>query len=375
MTWNWQKQDWPHYRYDKSLLEKQEAVFLHAAGIFVGIVKHLEPSASEKLRIELIANEALQTSLIEGETLDRESVHSSLRRQFGLQTEPRLIPPAEQGIAELMVDLFRHFNQPLIHETLYRWHLCLMKGRSDIHDLGRYRTHESPMQVVSGRVDKPTVHFEAPPSASVQKMMTEFIEWFNRTAPGTTTSLTPLTRAAIAHLYFVTIHPFEDGNGRLGRALAEMALAQGLGHPTLLSMADAMKRRQKAYYQALEATNKDIEITPWLRWFAETAIEAQRLTQIRFEFLLEKTKALDRLRGQLNPRQEKVLLRMYQEGPEGFKGGMSAEKYIRIAETSRATATRDLQNLVGLGALIRIGTLKATRYYLPHERETADRQA
>lgn len=365
MTWNWQKSDWPHYRYDKGFLEKQEAIFLHSAGVLLGIVKHLSPEAGDKLRVELMANEAVQTSLIEGESLDRESVQSSLRRHFGLQTDGRVIPPAEQGISEMMVDLFRHYKKPLTHPLLHRWHRWLMKGRSDIHELGRYRTHTAPMQVVSGRVDKPTVHFEAPPSVTVPGEMNRFVDWFNRTAPGSQTPLPPLTRAGMAHLYFVTIHPFEDGNGRLGRALAEKTLAQGMGHPTLLALADAIKRRQKAYYRALEESNKDNEITSWLLWFAETAVEAQGLTRTRVEFILEKTKTFDRLRDQLNPRQEKVLLRMYQEGPDGFTGGMSAEKYIRISPTSRATATRDLQDLVENKALVRKGDLKSTRYYLP----------
>ena len=364
MTWNWQQSDWPNFHYDKTRLEPQETRFLHSAGVLLGVIKHLDVEAGEKLRIELIANEALQTSAIEGEILDRDSVQSSLRRHFGLQTDDRRVPPAEQGIAEMMADLYRTFDQSLAHETLYRWHKMLMKGRSDIQDLGRYRTHQEPMQVVSGRLDRPTVHFEAPASTAVPTEMDRFVEWFNRTAPGGAAPLPPITRAGIAHLYFVTIHPFEDGNGRIGRAVAEKALAQNLGHPTLLALADAIRRRQKEYYAALEEANKGNEISSWLAWFADTVVEAQRSTQVRAEFLIEKVKLLDRLRDQLNPRQVKALLRMLQEGPDGFKGGMSAEKYIRITQTSRATATRDLQDLVEKGALVRKGELKHTRYSL-----------
>ncbi len=380
MTWNWQQPDWPNFRYEKSRLDTQEAHFLHSAGVLLGVIKHLDPEAGETLRIELIANEAVQTSAIEGEMLDRDSVQSSLRRQFGLQTDDRRIPPPEQGIAEMMVDLYKTFAERLAHETLFRWHRMLTKGRQDLKDIGGYRTHKEPMQVVSGRLDRPIVHFEAPPSATVPGEMDHFVEWFNGTAPGGVTPLPPITRAGIAHLYFVTVHPFEDGNGRIGRAVAEKALAQNLGHPTLLALADAIKRRQKDYYRALEDANKGNEITSWLTWFADTGVEAQRSTQGRAEFLIEKAKLLDRLRGQLNPRQEKGLLRMLQEGPEGVpateasagppgrsggKGGMSADKYIRITQTSRATATRDLQDLVEKGALVRKGERKHTRYYLP----------
>ena len=365
MQWNWQQPDWPNFQYDKSHLEAQEAWFLHSAGVVLGVVKHLDAGAIEQLRIELLSNEAVQTSAIEGEILDRDSVQSSLRQQFGLQADDRRVPLAERGIAEMMVDLYRTFDQPLEHETLYRWHQMLMKGRSDLRDVGRYRTHEEAMQIVSGRLDRVTIYFEAPPSASVTREMDRFMEWFNQTAPGGCAPLPAITRAGIAHLYFVTIHPFEDGNGRVGRAVAEKTLAQTLGRPTLLALADAVKRRQKDYYRALQEASQTNEITPWLAWFAETVVQAQNLTQARAEFLIEKTKLLDSLRDRMNPRQEKALLRMLEEGPEGFKGGMSAEKYIRLTETSRATATRDLQDLAEKGALIRRGELRHTRYFLP----------
>jgi Fic family protein len=364
MIWNWEQPDWPDFRYEKNRLESREARFLHLAGLISGLIKHLDPGAGEQLRIELIGNEAIQTSAIEGEILDRESVQSSLRRQFGLLTDDRRIPPGEQGIAEMMVDLYRTYDQPLDQAMLFRWHQMLMKGRSDVRDIGRYRTHEEPMQVISNRLDRIEVHFEAPHSTIVLKEMARFEEWFNRTSPGRESVLPPITRAGIAHLYFVTIHPFEDGNGRIGRAISEKGLSQAVGHPSLLALADAIKRRQKEYYRALQDASKTNEITSWLEWFADTVVQAQEATQIRVEFLIEKTKLLNRLRDQLNPRQEKVLLRMFEEGPEGFKGGMSAEKYIRITEASRATATRDLQDLVEKGALIRQGELKHTRYFL-----------
>lgn len=364
MMWNWQQPDWTEFRFDKSRLDPQEAGFMHSAGVVLGMIKHLDAGATDQLRIELLSNEAVQTSAIEGEILDRDSVQSSLRRQFGLEADDQRASPAEQGVAEMMVDLYRTFDQPLEHATLHRWHQMLMKGRSDVRDIGRYRTHEEPMQVISGRLDRMTVYFEAPPSAIVPREMDRFTEWFNRTAPGSDASLPAITRAGIAHLYFVTIHPFEDGNGRVGRAVAEKALAQTLGRPTLLALADAIKRHQKDYYRALQEASLTNEITPWLTWFADIVVQSQRSTQARAEFLIEKTRLLDCLRGRLNPRQEKALLRILEEGPEGFKGGMSADKYIRLTGASRATATRDLQDLVEKGALIRRGELRHTRYFL-----------
>ena len=171
-----------------------------------------------------------------------------------------------------------------------------------------------------------------------------------------------MLRAGIAHLYFVSIHPFEDGNGRIGRALAEKALAQCLGQPTLIAIAYTIERNKKAYYTALEQANSRNEITPWLTYFATLVLDAQRYTATWIEFLINKAKLYDRLRGQLNPRQEKVLTGLFREGPEGFIGGLSAEKYIGITGAPRATATRDLQDLVGKGALLRCGERKYTRY-------------
>jgi Fic family protein len=265
-----------------------------------------------------MSTEALTTSEIEGEILDRASVQSSIRKELGLAADKRRPKPSEQGIAEMMVDSYRRFSEPLSNEMLFRWHHMLVRGRDDLRDVGRYRTGDEPMQVVSGAMYEPRVHFEAPPSSAMRREMKTFVRWFNHTAPGGDT-LPTLTRAGIAHLYFVSIHPFEDGNGRIGRAVAEKALSESLGQPTLIALAATILAKRKAYYDALEAANKNNEITAWLSWFAATAIEAQRRTIVRVEFLIDKTRLLDRLRGQLNDRQEKALQRMLREGPDGFK--------------------------------------------------------
>jgi Fic family protein len=194
--------------------------------------------------------------------------------------------------------------------------------------------------------------------------MAGFIGWFTRTAPGGAEPLPALTRAGAAHLYFESIHPFEDGNGRIGRAIAEKSLAQGLGQPTLIVLAATILARRGRYYHALEAASKQNEITDWLAWFAGITIEAQRRTLALIEFLIAKAKLFDRLKGQLNERQQKALLRMFKEGPEGFKGGLSAGKYSTITGASPATATRDLVGLMEKGALVRTGELRHARYNL-----------
>ena len=364
MPWNWERPGWPNFRYDAKALEVLERQFLSHAGEFVGAFKHIGPDDRDVLKIELIGDEALKTSEIEGEVLDRDRVQSSLRHQFGLGAETRRVSPAERGIAEMMVDLYTSFAQPLTHDTMFAWHAMLMGAQRHVQVIGGYRTHADPMQIVSGSIDDPKIHFEAPPSKRMTREMDNFIAWFNATAPDGKNPLHALTRASIAHLYFVSVHPFEDGNGRIGRALAEKALAQNLGQPSLIALAYTIERKRTDYYAALERSNKDTEITDWMRYFAGTILEAQRNTIRRVDFYVAKAKLYERLRGQLNARQEKALSRIFREGIDGFKGGLSADNYIAITKASRATATRDLNDLVNKGALTKIGELRHTRYHL-----------
>jgi Fic family protein len=365
MTWNWQKPEWPRFDWRAPALSDQETRFQHQAGVVVGALKHVGDEQKTSLVIELIATEAVKTSEIEGEILDRDSVQSSLRRHFGLSADDRVVPPAEQGIADMMVDLYREFAEPLTHEKLSVWHGMVMKGRADLKDIGRYRTHEAPMQVVSGAIHKPTVHFEAPPSSGMNAEMDRFIAWFNASGPGGTETLPPLTRAGLAHLHFVSVHPFEDGNGRIGRAISEMALSQGLGEPAVMALSQTIHAGRKRYYAMLEQSNKELEVTAWLEYFAGTVLAAQDYALRLVDFLIAKTRLYDRLHGRLNDRQAKVLARMFREGLEGFKGGLSAENYIAMTGTSSATATRDLADLVSKGALTRTGERRHTRYWLP----------
>lgn len=364
MAWNWQQRNWPQFSWKAELLRRSEERFLVSGGEFAGAVKHLALAEREQLAVEAISTEAVTTSAIEGEILDRASVQSSIRKQLGLEADRVRVKPAEQGVAEMMVDLYRRFAEPLSDEKLFSWHRMLMKGRYEAREVGRYRSDAEPMQVISGALYNPKVHFEAPPSRKVPAEMSRFVNWFNETAPSGITPLPALTRAGTAHLYFESIHPFEDGNGRIGRGIAEMALAQALGHPTLTALAATILIRRKEYYAELERANRDNEITGWLRWFAGMTMEAQYRSAARVEFLLDKTRLLGGMRGKLNERQERVLLRMLREGPEGFKGGLSASNYMKITSAAPATATRDLTDLVANGALIRAGERRHARYFL-----------
>ncbi len=360
MEWNWQHKDWPNFTYNAAALSEYESQFLHKAGIMHGSLKHIAEHDKEGLRVQLISEEAYKTSEIEGEILDRDSLQSSIRKHFGLKTDNRKIPAAEQGIAEMLVDLYKTYDAPLDSQRLCLWHEMLTNGRRDLQDMGRYRTHEEPMQIVSGSLHEPEVHFEAPPSKIVPNEMEAFIDWFN----GQGAELPILLRSGIAHIWFESIHPFEDGNGRIGRAISEKALSQGLGRPTLIALAQAIERSRKAYYAALQIGNRGLDIQDWLEYFCQTVLEAQDYTQSMIDFLIEKSKFYERFDGKLNERQGKVVARLFDEGIEGFKGGLSAENYISISGAARATATRDLQGLVELGALTKKGERKYTRYYL-----------
>ena len=362
--WNWTLDDWPDFTWDAARLAPLEGRFARDAGLTLGVFGQLAEEDRAQITLQILSEEGIKTSEIEGEFLDRESLQSSLRREFGLKTDARRPHPAEDGLARMMSELYRGFAAPLDHATLWRWHAMVMAGSRDIDVIGGYRAHAEPMQVVSGPDYKRIVHFEAPPSERVPGEMARFIDRFNETHPDGPAPMAPLARAGMAHLWFESIHPFEDGNGRIGRAISEKALAQGLGRPSLIALSRTIEAGRKHYYAALEAANKSNEITPWLLWFADTAIAARGETERLVAFLIAKTKLFDRLRGTLNERQEKALLRMFREGPDGFTGGMSAEKYIRITGAARATASRDLADLVAKGALRRTGERRYTRYWL-----------
>lgn len=358
MRWNWELEDWPNFRFDSSRFAHHETEFLKLGGILIGSSTFLDPTDRTLLITDLLTSEAIHTSAIEGEILDRASVQSSIRQNLGLAVDPKTSKPAEQGIAEMMVDVYQTWEGTLTMDTLFQWHEMVMRGRDDL-PIGRYRASLEPMQIVSGPMHNPKVHFEAVPTDRVESEMTRFIDWFNDSE-----STSPLTRAGIAHLYFESIHPFEDGNGRIGRAISEKALAQGIGQPSLVMLSSEIEARRKVYYRQLEEASLQMDITDWLDWFAETVVAAQHRTRAWIEFVIGKTRLMDRLKGKVNERQEKALLRVLAEGPDGFKGGLSASKYMTITSASTATATRDLFDLVELGALERTGERKSTRYWI-----------
>jgi len=363
--WVWQQQNWPRFTYQSSALQELEKLFLQSAGYLLGVYQHISASDQDQIIIDLVSEEAVETSAIEGEFLDRSSVQASLRCNFGLLNDDKSSPPSERGIAHMMVDLYKNFAAPLSSEVLCDWHLHLMGSRMDLNCIGTYRRHAEPMQIVSSTGHNLKIHYEAPPSQIVAAEMAAYIQWFNSSS-----TIPALTRAGIAHLYFEMIHPFEDGNGRIGRAIAEKAISQSLKQPLLLAISKTIQKNKKQYYSALAAANTNLDITAWLVYFSETLLEAQQYTRNYLEFIIEKTKLYDRIKDQLNARQAKVVARMFKEGVQGFIGGLSAEKYLAITRTSRATATRDLQDLVQKQVLYSSGERKSTRYFLNIARQS-----
>ena len=364
MKYNWQQSDWPDFRYDLSGIQDALFSFAEKTGQVSGVLKSLPESMQTEAIIDLMVSEAIKTSEIEGEYLSREDVMSSIRNNFGLNKTPKNIHDQRaKGAADLMVDVRQTFSNPLTKKKLFEWHKMLMMGQSGKIKSGAWRTHKEPMQVISGPIGKWKIHFEAPVSGSVPNEMKAFIQWFNDTAPGKSRgiNIAPV-RSAIVHLYFESIHPFEDGNGRIGRALSEKALSQGLDRPVLLSLSKTIEANKKEYYSALKNAQQSNEITSWIHYFVTAVLNAQCEAETQIDFILRKTKFFDKFKEHLSERHIKVIRRMLEEGPQGFEGGMSAKKYVSITGVSKATATRDLQYLAETGALKQIGGGRSTRY-------------
>lgn len=365
MTYIWQHPEWPEFRYNLTGIEDILFVFAEETGHISGILK----GTSDALQIETLINtlvaEAIKTSEIEGEFLSRQDVVSSIRNNLGIAQKPEPVKDRKaQGAAELMVNARNSYAEPLSEAMLFSWHKTLLKDSKNI-TTGAWRKDTAPMQVISGSIGKEKVLFEAPPPEHVPAEMARFIEWFNATAPGGSTEITkaPL-RSAIAHLYFETIHPFEDGNGRIGRVIAEKALSQTLGRPVMLSLSRTLEAGRKKYYQSLETAQKHIDITAWIRYFVQTIVDAQIETRNMLDFTLKKTRFFDHFKELLNDRETKVIQKMLETGPNGFEGGMTAKKYMSITKTSKATATRDLQHLAEIQCLASSGGGRSTSYKL-----------
>lgn len=365
MKYNWQQSDWGKFTFLIEKIEDALYVFTEKAGQLNGLLKAMPKVSKEDAVIEMLVSEAIKTSEIENEYLSRKDVTSSVRNNLGLyEPNEEVRDIRAKGVGKLMTEIRKTYDQPLTEDILKEWHSFLFLKRTNI-TVGEYRFHEEPMQVVSGSIGKEKIHFQAPESSEVPNNMKVFIQWFNDTAPNGRNPIkhAPI-RSGIAHLYFESIHPFEDGNGRIGRAIADKALSQSFGYPLLLSLSVTVESDKKAYYEALESAQKQNEITAWLVYFLQVIIDSQINAENLINFTLSKARFFDLYRSKLNERQIKTIKKMFKEGVKGFEGGMTTKKHIKITKTSKATATRDLQKLEEIGAFVVKGSGRSTNYEL-----------
>ena len=342
--------DWPGFKWDAAKLAPKLAFVRNRQGRLTGRMEELGFQLKKEANLEALTEEVTKSSEIEGEVLSRDQVRSSLARRLGVDIGA--LTPAERnvdGIVEMMVDATGKYNAPLISDRLFGWHAALFPtGRSGMTKIkvGDWRTGESgPMQVVSGALGHERVHYEAPKAALLSGEMKAFIDWFNGTQ-----DIDPVIKAAIAHLWFVTIHPFEDGNGRIARAIADMALARSENSPQrFYSMSAQIRQERNSYYDILEATQKgDLDITAWLEWFLDCLDRAFDRADIILASVLRKARFWKKHANQkLNDRQRSMIERLL----EGFEGKLTSSKWAQLTKSSQDTALRDIDDLVAKGIL------------------------
>lgn len=368
MRWIWQQPDWPDFRYDKRALEDRELEFRINSERLAGRFEALPMASQEDAMIDLMLSEAIKTSAIEGEDLDRDSVRSSLLALVTSDTLPDNSDQKAAGAAMLLVDVRKNWQASLTHDLLGKWQSMTVPEQRYTSVLrGAYRNNPSPMQIVSGPYGREKIHYEAPPAIQVPDEMARFIDWYNQTSSlNGSKKVSGIARAGIAHLWFEVIHPFDDGNGRVGRAIADHALSQSLGYPTTACLATAIEGDKKSYYLQLEkASCGSLEVDTWLDYFADRVIKAQEISRQEVDFVLAKTRFYEAYGDQLNDRQARMVSRVLAEGRKGFEGGITTKKYEAITKCPNRTASRDLSDLVAKGIIIPLpGGGRTTRYEL-----------
>lgn len=366
----WQRSDWPAFRFDVDAVAAALALARQQQGRILGMLDAVGLSDQSSVEEAVWTSEALATAAIEGERLDLVAVRSSVLRRLGLEGTSARIDRNADGLLDLMQDAARLFRQPLDRDRLERWQSALFPGgASGVRSIavGRYRSSKDPMQIVSGPAGREKVHYEAPDCGDVPRQMDRLLSWWEETRPGGRAALDGLVRAAIAHLWFETIHPFEDGNGRVGRALIDLALAQDIQDARrYVSVSRQLMSARNEYYEALNAASRgSMDVTPWMLFFIEQFRRACLASQHVVEAAIAKGHYwAQHAHHAISDRQRKVLRRVIDAGDGGFEGGLSADKYGHLAGASKATATRDLQELLKLGYLRVTGEGRSTRYWV-----------
>jgi Fic family protein len=364
--WIWQRAQWPQFEWDEGQLAQVLGRARQAQGKVLGATRMLEERSAAQALSTVLVEEGVATSAIEGEVLEPSVVRSSVARRLGLPTAG--LPPPDrnaEGLVDVLLDATRHYHSPLTLKRLLGWQASLFpSGYSGLQGIrtGALRGNR-PMQVVSGPLGRERVHFVAPPRGRLASELKQFLSWFNLWPRG----LDGLIRAGVAHLWFLTLHPFEDGNGRIARAMTDMALCQDERQGTrFFSPSAQILRRRDEYYQILERSQRgQLEVTAWLSWFLEQLEAAALAANQTIESILDKAHFWLRHHSKdFNERQRKVLNRLLDAGREGFEGGMNTRKYMGMTKTSRATAYRELAELVEKGCLVPLGQGRSSAYQI-----------
>lgn len=385
--WIWQARRWPNFEFDAQALQPAIAAARMAQGRMLGLASQLQLVELSHMQINGITAEALATAQIEGEVLHPQSVRLSAARRIGLLTAAadktqksrpvrknfkadHRAPAREEATLDVIQAAIGQWQQPLGQAQLLGWHTALFPaGYSGVTRIpvGTWRKHAEPMQIVTPHIGKPdVVHYQAPPSQDVPAHMRQLMAWFN-VSQG---KIDGLARAAVAHLWLQAIHPFEDGNGRIGRALSDLALAQDAqSSQHLFSLSHQLLAHRSAYYEQLQAATGrgSLNVTPWVQWFVQRVQGACEHSVLQMQTALGKTRFWQHVHSvhpTISPSQHKVLNKLFDTQPDAFEGGLSTEKYVAITSVSRATAYRELTLLLGLGLLRKTGQGRATRYGL-----------
>jgi Fic family protein len=351
MTYIHERDDWPNLRWSDEQLAQPLAAVRHRQGRLIGHMEALGFPLREEAVLQALTEDVVKSSEIEGEVLDREQVRSSIARRLGMDIGGLVAADRNvEGVVEMMLDATQNYAEPLTAERLFGWHAALFPtGRSGMSRItvGAWRTAESgPMQVVSGPIGRERVHYEAPVSKRLDEEMNRFLDWFETAAPD------PVLKAGIAHLWFVTIHPFDDGNGRIARAIADLALARAEGTAQrFYSMSAQIRAERKTYYDLLERTQKGgLDITPWLSWFIACLGRAFDGAETILASVMRKARFWEAVAGQaLNERQRKVVNRLL----DGFEGKLTNAKWAALTKASSDTALRDINDLLRRGILVK----------------------
>ena len=357
--------EWPRFHWNQERLAEPLAAVRHQQGRLFGRMEGFGFHLQQEAILQTLTTDVLKTSEIEGEKLDAEQVRSSIARRLGMDIGA--LTPADRnvdGVVEMMLDATRNYRQPLTAARLFDWHAALFPtGRSGMTRIkvGAWRDDAAgPMRVVSGPIGRESVHFEAPEASRLDREMARFLEWFNDEAP----AHDPVLKAALAHLWFVTIHPFADGNGRMARAIADTQLARSDGSPQrFYSMSAQIRQEREAYYDILERTQQDaMDVTPWMEWFLGCLGRAIDGAQTRLGAVLSKARVWESLAGiPLNERQRFMINRLL----DGFAGKLTTVKWAKLTKSSHDTALRDIQHLLDGGVLVRNpGGGRSTSYSL-----------